>query len=435
MRRGVKTTSCVMDEEFIGGPGTTPFPGRYPSGGCTPNATGLMKQGLSVGWGDTYDYYRAEQWIDLGPAGSPASELDPGRYVLRSVTDPKNLIYESASKADMRARATTTTQRSRHARQRGHLRDPDRQRWPDRGPDGPDRHGCDQRRRRVDSSRAVNVKVIGRDDVSDVTSFRDGNSASEAASAEPRTYRGTGSTPDAFRWILNAEAGTKTVFIQLRDGSGKTTMITDSIELEAGGSGDSDYSNEVIADSPAGYWRLGEASGTFAANSATTGTANSGTYSRAPQLGVTSLVPSETNTATRFNAAARQHVAVPHSGSLNPGSGLTVEAWIKPDSIPAGFATVAAKPGAYALQFTARRLEFKVEGDSTPAAAVAPAGAIQAGQTYHVVGTYDRTNVRLYVEGRLVSTVPAHRGAGHQPGQLPHRRLARRDGVPLGHDR
>ena len=42
-------------------------------------------------------------------------------------------------------------------------------------------------------------------------------------------------------------------------------------------------------------------------------------------------MPSETNPATRFNAAARQHVRVPHSGSLNPGSGLTVEAWIKPD--------------------------------------------------------------------------------------------------------
>ena len=78
----------------------TPFPGRYPSGGCTPNSSGLMRQGLSPGWGDTYDYYRAEQWIDLGPMDSPGSELDPGRYVLRSVTDPKNVIYESANKAD-----------------------------------------------------------------------------------------------------------------------------------------------------------------------------------------------------------------------------------------------------------------------------------------------------------------------------------------------
>ena len=25
-----------------------------------------MTQGLSAGWGDTYDYYRFEQWIDLG---------------------------------------------------------------------------------------------------------------------------------------------------------------------------------------------------------------------------------------------------------------------------------------------------------------------------------------------------------------------------------
>jgi hypothetical protein len=26
-----------------------------------------MIQGISPGWGDTYDYYRTEQWIDLTP--------------------------------------------------------------------------------------------------------------------------------------------------------------------------------------------------------------------------------------------------------------------------------------------------------------------------------------------------------------------------------
>ncbi len=97
-RKGVKTTSCVMDEEFIGGPASTPFPGRYPSGGCTPGSDGLMTQGLSPGWGDTYDYYRSEQWIDLGLAGG-GDALPDGNYVLRSVTDPTNIIYESANKA------------------------------------------------------------------------------------------------------------------------------------------------------------------------------------------------------------------------------------------------------------------------------------------------------------------------------------------------
>ncbi len=56
---------------------------------------GQYVQGLSVGWGDTYGYHLPEQWIDLG-----TSRLADGRYVLRSIADPKNLLYESANKND-----------------------------------------------------------------------------------------------------------------------------------------------------------------------------------------------------------------------------------------------------------------------------------------------------------------------------------------------
>src|SRR5919199_4979033 len=93
---GTKTTSCIMDEEFIKTMPNMPYPGQFPSDGCFPNAQNFMIQGLSPGWGDTYDYYRFEQWIDLGATGS----LADGAYVLRSVTDPTNKIYESPNKAD-----------------------------------------------------------------------------------------------------------------------------------------------------------------------------------------------------------------------------------------------------------------------------------------------------------------------------------------------
>ena len=39
----------------------------------------------------------------------------------------------------------------------------------------------------------------------------------------------------------------------------------------------------------------------------------------------------------------------------------------------------------------------------------APAGAIVAGTTYHVVGTYDGTTQRLYVNGTLVAASPSRR--------------------------
>lgn len=46
------------------------------------------------GWGDTYDYTRFDQWIDIG-----SNPLPDGDYVLRSVMDPMNKIYESADRA------------------------------------------------------------------------------------------------------------------------------------------------------------------------------------------------------------------------------------------------------------------------------------------------------------------------------------------------
>ncbi len=82
-RRGTKTTFCVMDTDLI----TGTAPALYTSCGQT-------LQGLQVGWGDTYGYHLADQWIDLG-----ASKLAAGYYVLRSVADPRNRLYESASKA------------------------------------------------------------------------------------------------------------------------------------------------------------------------------------------------------------------------------------------------------------------------------------------------------------------------------------------------
>jgi hypothetical protein len=55
--------------------------------------TGLS--GVSVGWGDWYPAYLFGQWVDLGQA-----PLADGGYVVRSVADPDNLIWESPNGAD-----------------------------------------------------------------------------------------------------------------------------------------------------------------------------------------------------------------------------------------------------------------------------------------------------------------------------------------------
>jgi hypothetical protein len=55
---------------------------------------GTSIQGLSVGWGNTYGWSLPEQWIDIGGAF-----LASRTYVLRSIADPRNKLYESASRS------------------------------------------------------------------------------------------------------------------------------------------------------------------------------------------------------------------------------------------------------------------------------------------------------------------------------------------------
>ena len=78
-QRGQKTSFCIMDYTRING--STPI--QYTN--C--NAT---RQGLSVGWGDTYYASLVGQWVDLG-----TSRLADGDYAVRAVADPRNKINEN----------------------------------------------------------------------------------------------------------------------------------------------------------------------------------------------------------------------------------------------------------------------------------------------------------------------------------------------------
>src|SRR5206468_9976390 len=99
---GSKTSSCITDEEFIGSFPASVYPGPYGLSGCDVDAQHNIHMALSVGWGDTYDWYRQLQWIDLNQ-----DTLTDGTYVLRSVADPLNLVYESANKADATRESVT----------------------------------------------------------------------------------------------------------------------------------------------------------------------------------------------------------------------------------------------------------------------------------------------------------------------------------------
>src|SRR4051794_29175861 len=135
-----------------------------------------------------------------------------------------------------------------------------------------------------------------------------------------------------------------------------------------------------MSDAPAGYWRLGETSGTTATDTAGS---NNGTYTNGPQLGSASLLGGEAgNSAVHFDGT-NDYVGVPSSGALSPTARVSVEAWIKPDALPASgsFATIASKREAYALQFNGPRLELTIVQNGVRKRTQAASGAIQAGQT------------------------------------------------------
>jgi len=80
-----KTDFCIAEDFFVGGLPNTPATAFYDPLNCgTP--TGVL--GLSVGWGDKYDYTDAGENIDI-------TNVPDGTYWLRAIADPDHQLQES----------------------------------------------------------------------------------------------------------------------------------------------------------------------------------------------------------------------------------------------------------------------------------------------------------------------------------------------------
>ncbi len=394
---GQKTTSCVMDEEFVVSVARAIWPDRYPSGTCMPNSNGVIAQGLSSGWGDTYDYYRFEQWVDLGANG----RLADGTYVLRSVSDPYNLVYESANKADDARESQLDNEAiTTFVVNGGQIVDSD----------APTGTVTINHVDRATSSPIVNLNLLGRDDVAGVTEFRVTND--NGANWKTFTNTSRDSNYQRISWDLSdpayggsTRAGERVVCVLFKDATGKWgPVMTDTIEYTPPPPVTSAYGRAVSDDAPAGWWRLGERSGTTALNQTGGG---AGTYAGGVTLGQPALVPTESgNSAVAFNGSSGR-VNVPSESALNATGAVTLEAWIKPATLPSSgaFRSVLSKAEAYSLQFNGPRLEFTiVQSGNVRRRLQTPTGAIAAGSTYHVVGTYDGSTQRIYLNGVQVAS-------------------------------
>jgi lysyl oxidase len=87
IRMSKKVSFCLLDTFHIS-------PSRGPGSRVYANCTQSGLSGISVGWGDWYSARLPGQLIDLGGSMPPA-----GDYVLRSIADPQNILWESPRRA------------------------------------------------------------------------------------------------------------------------------------------------------------------------------------------------------------------------------------------------------------------------------------------------------------------------------------------------
>jgi Concanavalin A-like lectin/glucanases superfamily len=128
---------------------------------------------------------------------------------------------------------------------------------------------------------------------------------------------------------------------------------------------------------------------------------NTGTWNSAPAY---RQGPSAGEIAPDFDTTKRVDAGnVP----INTGA-FSVEAWVQTDTV-AGVSTIMRKESSFLFRRDLDRFSF--DNVTTSTRAQSAIGSCVVGKWHHVVGTYDGTNLRLYVDGALAVTVPVAVGA------------------------
>lgn len=162
----------------------------------------------------------------------------------------------------------------------------------------------------------------------------------------------TGSAQAALEaWVKPASAtASGTVIMGNGGGIGNGLAIRQSIspvgryELTVGQGfiASHDYRNLVMSYSPVGYWRLGESSGTSAADLSVT--ANPGTYA-GTTLAQTGAISGDANTGITLTGTSTSYVNIPTNAAYDLTSGA-MALWFKANGAQSGGATILARADA-----------------------------------------------------------------------------------------
>lgn len=102
-----------------------------------------------------------------------------------------------------------------------------------------------------------------------------------------------------------------------------------------------------------------------------------------------------------INVSGASYVDVPNSASLNPSSGITLEAWVNLRSLPTGYEPIISKSGSYALQISNTGIQFLIYDSTGTAYSVSYSFTVKTNMWYHIAGTFDGTKLKIYLNGVL----------------------------------
>jgi len=241
------------------------------------------------------------------------------------------------------------------------------------------------------------------------------NTSSSITQTFPVTWEVNG-TPIGTRSTVDFVAGSGIVITAADDPTNDRVVIILSlgggggngcVPTSGGGGGTPTYSQTVLVDTPIAYWRLND-SGATAVDSSPSGFNQTiasgalvlqGNIVGANDVGGNSMLSSTNGIIPQFANAAFDLL-----------SGWTVECWCRPTSTPGSF-------GLISDYYDGTNVYFSLSGDSgQPFAGLFNSGAwyrvywstaLSNGTTYYIVGTYDGTTVRLYINGSLVGSTAA----------------------------
>ena len=342
----------------------------------------------------------AGDWVELGRVSQAAAEVPAGKQVVDAIRlvwatgAPAPTVHEIIPAYSDAMTAHLSTNRSRMLAAPGSSQDVD-----------------------------VTLRGVAAGDLTAAVSASGPQGWTVAPEDQQISVRSEGRTVSATRKVTvaipeDAANGSYPVRITATQADGRQAAPVD-VTVQVARTSSKAYRDLIADDQPTGYWRLAEAAGSPAADSA--GHGLSGEYLPSLEHGVDGALTraSDIDDAVRLTGG---YVNVPNSSELQITGPFTLEAWIKPDG-------AARDPGlgiierydqpafnGYILRIVGgNRVQAWVLG-SSGSSNVTGSTAVPVGSWHHVAAVYDGTRLTVYVDGQpdgsAVSAVAPGAGSG-----------------------